>query len=138
MKKNLYTGITGIIFLICLTLISGCDNKKTLNPGFLKGTISIGPICPVETIPPSPACQPTAETYKAYPVGVFTPDGSKKIAQLSPSLDGSYIIELPPGNYLVVLDRAKNGPGGSNLPAEVSIMAEDETLLDINIDTGIR
>ena len=138
MKKNLYKEITGIIFLICLTFFPGCDNKKPLNPGFLKGTISIGPICPVETIPPSPACQPTAETYKAYPVGVYSPDGSRKIAQLSPSLDGSYIIELPAGSYRLVLETAKNGPGGSNLPAEVSIMAEDDTVFNINIDTGIR
>ena len=138
MKKNLYKQVTGIIFLICLTFFSGCDNKKPLNPGFLKGTISIGPICPVETIPPSPACQPTAETYKAYPVGVFTADGSSKIAQLNPSIDGSYITELPPGDYLVVLEKAKNGPGSSNLPAEVSITAEDDTVLNINIDTGIR
>lgn len=138
MKKNLYKEVTGIIFLICLTFFSGCDNKKPLNPGFLKGTISIGPICPVETIPPSPACQPTAETYKAYPVGVYSPDGSRKIAQLSPSLDGSYIIELPSGSYKLVLETAKKGVGGSNLPAEVSIMAEDDTVFNINIDTGIR
>ena len=138
MKKNLYIKVTGIIFLICLIFFPGCDNKKPLNPGFLKGTISIGPLCPVETIPPSPACQPTAETYKAYPVGVFTPDGSGKIAQINPSIDGTYITELPPGNYLVVLEKAKNGPGGSNLPAEVSITAEDDTVLNINIDTGIR
>ena len=138
MKKNLYKEVTGILFLICLTLISGCDKKTPLNPGFLKGTISIGPICPVETIPPSPACQPTAETYKAYPVGVYTPDGSRKIAQLYPSIDGSYIVELQPGNWLVVLEKAKYGPGGSNLPAEVAITAEDDTTLNIDIDTGIR
>lgn len=138
MKRNLYKEVTGILFLIGLTLISGCDNKKPLNPGFLKGRISIGPICPVETIPPSPACQPTAETYKAYPVGVYTPDGSRKIAQLNPSIDGSYIVELPPGNWLVVLEKAKYGPGGTNLPAEVTITAEDDTTLNIDIDTGIR
>ena len=118
--------------------MSGCDSKKALVEGILEGTISIGPICPVETIPPDPACLPTAETYKAYPVNVFTSDGKTKVAQLMPSLDGSYSSELPPGDYLIVLEGAKNNIGGSNLPVKVSIKAQDKTLLNINIDTGIR
>ena len=127
-----------VILLTCIAVMSGCDSKKALVEGILEGTISIGPICPVETIPPDPACLPTAETYKAYPVNVFTSDGKTKVAQLLPSLDGSYSSELPPGDYLIVLERAKNNIGGSNLPVIVSIKAQDKTLLNINIDTGIR
>jgi len=55
-----------------------------------------------------------------------------------PSLDGSYSSELSPGDYLIVLERADNNIGGSNLPVMVSINAQDKTLLNINIDTGIR
>ena len=138
MKKDNYKRILVVIFLTCLTVMSGCDSKTALVTGILEGTISIGPICPVETIPPDPACLPTAETYKAYPVNVFTSDGKTKVAQLLPSLDGSYSSELPPGDYLIVLEGAKNNIGGSNLPVMVSINAQDKTLLNINIDTGIR
>jgi hypothetical protein len=138
MKKDNYQRTLVAILLTWIAVMSGCDSKKTLVAGILEGTISIGPICPVETIPPDPACLPTAETYKAYPVSVFTSDGKTKIAQLMPSLDGSYTSELPPGDYLVVLERAKNNIGGSNLPAIVSISSQDKTLLNINIDTGIR
>ena len=138
MKKDNNNKILAVIILICMAIMSGCDSKKTLVAGFLEGTISIGPICPVETIPPDPACLPTAETYKAYSVNVFTSDGETKVAQLMPSLDGSYSSELPPGDYLIVLERAKNNIGGSNLPVMVSINAQDKTLLNINIDTGIR
>lgn len=106
--------------------------------GYLAGVISIGPICPVESIPPDPACLPTAETYKAYPVSVFSNDGKRKIVQLNPSLDGSYITNLSPGNYLVVLEKAQNNLGGSNLPVEISITSLEETFLNISIDTGIR
>jgi hypothetical protein len=138
MKKNNYMRILVVILLTCIAVMSGCDSKKALVEGILEGTISIGPICPVETIPPDPACLPTAETYKAYPVNVFTSDGKTKVAQLMPSLDGSYSSELPPGDYLIVLEGAKNNIGGSNLPVKVSIKAQDKTLLNINIDTGIR
>jgi len=137
MEKHTYKSFFGIVFLAVL-FISGCDKRMTLEPGYLEGVISIGPICPVERVPPDPACLPTAETYKAYPVSVFSSDGRRKILQLNPLLDGSFITELAPGNYLVVLDKAQNYIGGSNLPVEVSISTQDKTLLNINIDTGLR
>lgn len=138
MKKDSLKVIFGFIFLTGLILMSACDKEKGLNPGWLEGTISIGPICPVEKIPPDPACMPTAETYKAYPVSVYTSDGKVKITQLNPSLDGTFSTELQPGNYQVVLQTANKYVGGSNLPAEVSIVSHEKTLLNINIDTGIR
>jgi hypothetical protein len=138
MKKDSLKVIFGFIFLTGLILISACDKEKGSNPGWLEGTISIGPICPVEKTPPDPACMPTAETYKAYPVSVYTSDGKVKITQLNPSLDGTFSTELPSGNYQVVLETANKYVGGSNLPAEVSIVSQEKTLLSINIDTGIR
>lgn len=138
MKKDSLKAIYGFIFLTGIVLMSACDKGKGLNPGWLEGTISIGPICPVEKIPPDPACMPTAETYKAYPVSVFTSDGKRKIAQLEPALDGTFTSELAPGNYQVILETGNKYVGGSNLPAEVSIVSQEKTMLSISIDTGIR
>ena len=125
------------VFLFGL-LFSGCDKQNNQGTGFLEGVISIGPICPVETDPPDPACLPTAETYKAYAVSIWTSNGRKKIAQLNPALNGSYKTELVYGDYLVILENSQNRPGSSNLPVEVSIIPQNKTVLDINIDTGIR
>jgi hypothetical protein len=127
-----------IAFLAGLLFISGCDKQFPHDTGFLEGVISIGPICPVETVPPDPGCLPTAETYKAYPVSIWTSNGRKKIAQINPALDGSYKIELGPGNYLVILGTGSNRISRSNLPAEVKITSQNSTILNINIDTGIR
>jgi hypothetical protein len=138
MKKRSFNGIYGIALLTALLFISSCDKFTTQEAGFLEGVISIGPICPVEKIPPDPACRPTAETYKAYPVSIWTLDGGRKVAQLKPALDGSYNTELPSGHYMVILENSQNRIGGSNLPVEVSIVAQNNTLLNINIDTGIR
>jgi hypothetical protein len=137
MDKNLLRIQVGIILFLSLIFVAGCD-KSNNNNGYLSGVISIGPICPVEKIPPDPGCLPTAETYKAYPVSVYSSDGRTKIIQLSPSLDGSYISDLPDGKYLVILEKPQNNIGGSNLPASVSINSKDTTKLYINIDTGIR
>ncbi len=138
MKISVLRKSSGIILLLTIIFVTGCDKSIHREAGYLDGVISIGPICPVERVPPDPACLPTAETYKAYPVSIFTADGKRKITQLSPSLDGSFSSELPPGNYLVVLEKAQNNIGGSNLPAEISITSLNTTLLSISIDTGIR
>jgi hypothetical protein len=126
------------LFLTTSVFIGSCDEKKTNVQGFLKGTISIGPLCPVERIPPDPACSPTAETYKAYQVDVYSSDGVNKIAELNPSLDGSFIIELPSGNYKVDLEKRVKNIGGSNLPLEITVGNNDTILINIEIDTGIR
>lgn len=138
MEKRNYNKIFGLICLVALLFISGCDKQITRDAGFLEGVISIGPICPVETDPPAPGCLPTAETYKAYPVSVWTSNGKIKIAQLNPVLDGSFSIDLPPGDYLVVLENGQNRIGSSNLPVGISIVSNDKTLLNVDIDTGIR
>jgi len=127
-----------ILFLSVAFIISGCEEQFPKDTGFLEGVISIGPICPVEKDPPDPGCLPTYETYKAYPVTIWTSNGRRKIAQINPALDGSYKIELNPGHYLVVLENDKNSIGSSNLPAEVVIRSQAETILNVDIDTGIR
>lgn len=124
-------------FLYLMIFFSGCEDRKSSADGFLKGTISIGPLCPVERIPPDPGCLPTAETYKAYPVSVFNSEGKTKILQLMPSIDGAFEAELPAGNYLIVLEK-EISIGGSNLPSAISVNAGDTTLFNVNIDTGIR
>jgi hypothetical protein len=138
MKRNILTKISGAILVLAIALITGCAKLTNNETGLLEGVILIGPLCPVETVPPDPACQPTAETYKAYPLGVYSSDGTKKIASILPNLDGSYITELYPGTYKVVLEKEQQGPGSSNLPADITISSNDVTVLNINIDTGIR
>jgi len=137
MGKLIYQIKPVIIFLIGFLFISGCDKNIQVS-GFLEGKISIGPLCPVEHDPPDPACLPTAETYKAYPVAIFSSDGKHKITQITPALDGTFIIDLDPGKYLVILESEHFRIGSSNLPVEVEIISRNKTTLDIDIDTGIR
>jgi hypothetical protein len=134
-SKNIIPGLT---FLTILLLGFGCDKMGSSRTGFLEGRINIGPICPVEKDPPDPGCLPTAETYKAYPVSVWTSNGGRKITQINPELDGSYITDLEPGNYLIILETGRSNIGSSNLPVEVTIRSDDVTTLNIDIDTGIR
>lgn len=127
-----------IILIIGIILISGCIQQKNQisEKGFLEGKVTIGPLCPVERYPPDPRCQPNEETYKAWPIAVYTPDKKTKVAQIEPLVNGTYEVELPVGEYTVDLE--KQHMFGKNLPATVAIKKGEITTLDINIDTGIR
>jgi hypothetical protein len=129
-------GLSVILFL-ALVFIAGCD-KSEREHGYLMGLINIGPLCPVEKNPADPGCLPTAETYKAYPVSVYSSDGEDRMEKLEPNLDGKYSCELPAGKYIVLIDKSGTRTGWSNLPEKISISPSDTTWLNINIDTGIR
>jgi hypothetical protein len=141
MVKVVMNGISKRVSIILLfaglLFLPYCTSSKIEGTGQLKGIVSIGPICPVETDPPLPGCLPTAETYKAYKAGIWTTNGKKLIATINPDLDGDYEIELISGTYLVKLVNQQT-IGGSNLPVLVTINDSGCTVLDINIDTGIR
>ncbi len=132
-KYLVLSAILAIIFFSC------AEQNRMEGSGMLKGKISIGPLCPVERIPPDPACLPTMETYKAWAIAVWTINKKSKLATLNPKLDGTYQIELPSGDYSIDFDVAHTHTiGSSNLPAIISIANRDTTVFNINIDTGIR
>jgi hypothetical protein len=125
---------------ILITVFFSCSEQNLLTgSGLLKGKILIGPICPVERIPPDPACLPTMETYKSWATAVWAVNKKSKAATINPKLDGTYEIDLPAGNYVVDFEVSRTfGVGSSNLPKAISIANKDTTTLNINIDTGIR
>jgi hypothetical protein len=132
----IYLVLSAILFMGFFS----CSEKNLVDgSGVLKGKISIGPLCPVERIPPDPACLPTMETYKAWATAVWTLNKKTKLATLNPKLDGTYQNVLPAGDYIIDFDVDLTGRiGGSNLPTIISIANMDTTIFNINIDTGIR
>ena len=133
--KSIVFTFTSVLITI---LFLSCDKIIENNPGFLDGKISIGPLCPVEHDPPDTSCLPTADTYKAYQVGIWSVRGNAPVTQIHPALDGTFRIELEPGFYTLKLENNLYGAGSSNLPVEVKILPGKETRFDVNIDTGIR
>ncbi len=143
--KNIIVKFPLVLFFITILFISCTD--KTLNQdiidtglkGTLTGKISIGPLCPVETIPPSPNCQPTEETYKAWAIAVWSKNKKSKIQVIRPILDGTFSIELPANNYVIDFDSKHSfAVGGSNLPVSLTVEPNDTVEINIDIDTGIR
>ena len=102
--------------------------------GTLKGTVTIGPLCPVE--PCSVPRDQVVAAYAARPLLIMTKGGTF-VQSVTADPDTGYSISLRPGTYVV--DIAHQGIGGSpDLPKTVTIRAGETVRLDIDIDTGIR
>lgn len=112
------------------------EQWQVVQNGFLQGKITIGPLCPVERIPPDPKCQPTPETYAAWPIAVYSSNQETKITDIKPDATGFYKVELLVGTYVVNLE--KQTPFARSLPQTVIVKGGETTVFDIDIDTGIR
>jgi hypothetical protein len=99
-----------------------------------RGTVTAGPTCPVETVPPDPAC---AERPVAGAVLVFTGADGTEVARATSAADGTFTIELAPGAYQLTAQPVE-GLMGTPAPMDVEVEAGQPTELHVSYDTGIR
>ena len=127
------------IFLILgLLVLAGCtDNQVASNTsmGFLQGKVTIGPNCPVET--EDDPCLADPSVYASHKLLIIGGSGNT-VQEVSMDDSGNYRTELPPGTYTVDFVPHDIGRPGSFLPPRTEIRAGETTILNINIDTGIR
>jgi len=98
-------------------------------------TAVAGPTCPVETVPPDPACAPRPVSGITVLIQSSTNDFGNK-AQLDAT--GSAFVETPPGIYLVTAADAADGFMGMPEPQKVEVVAGQVASVTLSFDTGIR
>lgn len=98
----------------------------------VRGTVTIGPTCPVERNPPDPKCAP-----KPYATTLrITTSAGKAVAVVDVAADGTFTQRLAPGDYVI-------GPAGTATlprlaPQPFAVKAGAMTTLDLVFDSGIR
>ncbi len=123
----------GVAFLLgILFVFIGCTSVKD---GRLEGTVTIGPLSPVERIGvPTPT--PPPEVFTSRGIKIFD-SLSILVNEVHFNPDGTYSIELTSGKYRVEL--LNTGiEHAAEVPATVQIYSNQTTELNISIDTGIR
>lgn len=122
---------------VAIVSSSACDSSPNEpgRSGTLTGQVEIGPICPVE-IEGQP-CPVPSEMYAAVKVRVFDQE-EEIVGHVGLDTNGRYIIDLPPGRYLVELDHDLGIPPGDPGTVFVRIMSDEITEQNFSIDTGIR
>jgi hypothetical protein len=100
----------------------------------ITGHTTAGPVCPVETNPPDPACAPRP----VADAEIVVRDGSGAvIGSIRSGPDGAFTLPLPPGSYVVAANPV-DGLMGTPAPAEVVVVDGSLTVLELGYDTGIR
>ena len=102
--------------------------------GTITGTVSIGPLCPVEPCNVTPDQLQTA--YAARKILVFD-QNRVLVSTVSIGADGHYAVMVPAGKYTIEL-RPNGIDRSPDVPALVEVSAGGFTVQDIHIDTGIR
>jgi len=134
--KNIFI-VVSIAVILFMTV--SCT-ETVAQPGTLEGTVSIGPIWPVERPGENPPVSP--EVFAARKIMVYDEQGKKlmetvDITQIGQSAEGRYSIQLKPGDYVVDINKA-GIDHSADVPRTVEIKTGQTVTLDISIDTGIR
>ena len=106
------------------------DNGQDI--GHVKGTILLGPTCPVEKDPPDPKC---ADTPIVGEFIVQNAMGNVEFMRFSTQRDGSFSISLPAGEYAITWAKPE-GPGTQG--HLINVLAGVISEYTIVFDSGIR
>jgi hypothetical protein len=98
------------------------------------GIAVAGPICPVETLPPDPACAPRPVPGAVL---VIRDAAGSEVARVVAAEDGSFFAELPPGDYVVEPQPAE-GMMGTAANQPVTVVDGAAAQIHLDYDTGIR
>ncbi len=127
-----------IFSTLLLVLLISCT-ACALGPkeyGVLEGQVKIGPLQPAMQVGEE-APTPAPEVYAAREIVVYKKNGVTEFTHLEIGATGWYQGELPVGTYVIDINRI-GIDSADNLPLEITILANQTTALNINIDTGIR
>jgi hypothetical protein len=101
------------------------------------GTVLFSPTCPVEQVPPNPACAPRPG---AAHIQLVRADGTTA-AQGDAGSNGQFFIQVAPGSYTVKATAptpAAIGRGCTANPSPVTVTPSAASSVAVSCDTGIR
>ena len=126
-----------LVTAVVLLTMSGCTSAASPPPtigGGLRGTATAGPVCPVEKVPPDPACAPRPIAGAVLVVRDAT---GREVGRATTAADGTFSIALEAGDY-VLEPQPVQGLMGTAPPRPVTVVAAAATTTDVVYDTGIR
>ena len=139
-RRYILLTICALVLLFVVMPLSGCiSGSEQAEKGYLAGNVTVGPLTPVERVDVTPL-PPDPAVFTSRHLLLYQADGKTLDQEISihpAGYYGTYNISLAPGTY--VLDSPHLGVGGARgLPQTVIIEASKTSVVDVDIDTGIR
>lgn len=119
--------------IIVVTKKSIDGSGLNVQTGTVNGHITIGPFCPVERIDHS--CTVPPEAYTSRSVVVYASDAVSVVKRVPLDMQGKYAMQLPTGTYWIQIEPAGIGVGEKK---KVNVITDTTSIIDFDIDTGIR
>ncbi len=98
----------------------------------MRGVVTAGPVCPVEQVPPDPACAP-----RTVPAHIALSHGASGgvVARGTAGTDGAFEISVAPGQYTL----SATSPSAMHCTSQdVVVSVGAFTDVHVDCDTGIR
>ncbi len=110
-----------------------CPTEVAPSNSGVRGTVSLSPTCPVERVPPDPACAP--KPYEA-PIAILRKGEQKPFVVGTSNAEGVFQFSLAPGSYTLLTGELKKIPHCASV--EVLVKANEYASTTISCDSGIR
>jgi len=119
---------------ILLLLLVACAGRGPSSSGDsgIRGTVLLGPTCPVETLESPCPDRPLAD------VEIRVLRGSDVVATVRSDGEGRFAVALDPGRYEVQAVVEEGGPGMSAKPVDVVVTNGVFNDVNVPVDSGIR
>ena len=129
-----------LILLLLLGVITGSCCPGGPETVLLQGSVTIGPIWPVEQPGENPPVPP--EVFSSRYLIIYDESGEKMVrevcfTQIGQSAMGYYTAQIAPGTYMIDINHS-GIDSAENLPMTITVSADETVTIDVDIDTGIR
>jgi len=134
------TSVSLILAVVALVAVGcgdiGITGTTPTPPSGIKGTVILGPTCPVSG---------GSESFNPVPEACLTPyaaqmvvldDENKVVAHIASGADGTFQVDVAPGDYIVTPSSTDSYPIAQ--PVSVTVVPGQYVTVQINYDTGIR
>lgn len=111
------------------------DEPIAESRGSIQGTVMLGPTCPVERDPPDPHC---ADKPYQTRLALTTVDGTRVIKEFESKSDGTFLIDVLPGEYAIRSAAAANILPYCASSETILVVVNDTTVANVSCDSGIR
>ena len=140
MRHRLRASALFLILVACLVFVGcgevGITGTTPTPPSGIKGTVILGPTCPVSGAPESNNPVPSACLTPYAAQMVVLDDENKAVAHIASGNDGAFSVDLAPGDYVIA--PATNDSYPIAQPLSVTVAPGQYVTVQINYDTGIR
>ena len=121
------------LFVAVLALFAAACQTPPAGPG-VSINAQAGPTCPVERVPPDPAC----DSRPVAGATILILDGSgNTVAKAVTDAQGNAFAPVPPGNYVVQPQPVEGLMGGAE-QVPISVAGDAPAVVTVVYDTGIR